>query len=688
MNGFVERSCMIMAVVCAVSGFMTEQALAAAHTVSVTCRFAAPDITSGGTKGYSSISIEGCSRYARVGAPQLPFRIVRLVLPPETDVAGVASVSGSNPVDLRGNWLLDFGLPPLSAGLLPSPMSAGPDPSIYQSSSPFPENKIEFVSAQRMAGYNIAILRVFPLQYYPATGRIVFTPVLSVEVTLKNRAGITSAGPQIEARPASRERAQVAAFVDNPPLLEAYPLQASPQIQILGGGDENPIPPFFKYLLVTSQSLMPAFQPLLDQRVADGFTVHAESMENIASNYSGRDLAEKLRNYVRYAYTNSGVEYVLLGGDAAIVPTRLAYGYCSGSYGSIPCDLYFACLDGSWNGNNNGVWGEVNDGDAGGDVDLLAEVTVGRAPVETQAEVENFVAKTLAAAGNMTGRIQACLAGEYLGYVGGVFAQGGNALDILLPGINYSHSGVIRLDDRPSNASVWSTADALRALNSSPLLVAHNGHADDATVMRMSVPDVASLTNARPFIFYSTGCDAGAFDNSMYPDCIGEELVKHNRYGAFAALVNTRKGWFDGQREWLYSGEYQKRFFDGLLTGGRSIVGKAHQLARQDMIGSVETTGDMPYRWCYFGLVLLGDPCASISVPVTVSVRADSGGNSLVLEWNSRSNSVYSVLLSADLQDSNAVCIASNIAAASPFNTLTNNLQTAPRGFYRVRESR
>jgi len=686
---------------------MQQQSMASLRIVSVTCRFDALELSRGEIAGFSAVKVGGCRTHAQPGSPQMPFRIVRLLLPPGTYVTGVEAVPMANPVVLDGNWRLDYGRHPLPLGRPASGslvVSNAPNPAIYQSAKLTPDSRVELVSVQRMAGHDIAILHVFPLQYTPAAGRLIFSPVVQVKLTLKNQAKASNRiGPRTGKQACLRDRARVGAFVDNPAVLDEYPvplsldtsattsfsgsLSTSSDPQPLGGVDENPFP--FNYLLVTSQALLPAFQPLLDRRMAEGLAVHAETMENIATNFSGVDLAEKLRNYIRYAYTNSGVQYVLLGGDVSIVPTRYAYGYCSGYSDSIPSDLYFACLDGSWNGNGNGVWGESNDGDTGGDVDMLAEVIAGRAPVETQAEVENFVAKTLAAESNMASRIQACFAGEYLGYVGGAFAQGGDALDTLLPSINNSHSAVTWLDDRPSHDSVWTTANALSALNSSPLLAAHYGHADDSTVMWMGVSDVALLTNVWPFLFYSAGCDAGAFDNFFtLPDCVGEELVKYNQHAAFAAVLNTRLGWFDGQHEWLYSGEYQRCFFSGLLTGGQSLVGTAQQLAKQDMIGSVETSGNMPYRWCYFGLVLLGDPCVSIHVPLSLALRDRPNPSSFIIEWNSQSNATYSVFRTTDLLTSNVVCLASNIVAASPFNTYTDAVNSVDHAFYWVREKR
>ena len=67
---------------------------------------------------------------------------------------------------------------------------------------------------------------------------------------------------------------------------------------------------------------------------------------------------------------------------------------------SIPTDLYFSCLDGSWNADGDALWGEgyASASDPGDDVDLLPEVWVGRAPVTNTAEAHAFVVRSIQAA--------------------------------------------------------------------------------------------------------------------------------------------------------------------------------------------------------------------------------------------------------------------------------------------------
>ena len=61
----------------------------------------------------------------------------------------------------------------------------------------------------------------------------------------------------------------------------------------------------------------------------------------------------------------------------------------------MPGDVYFSCLDGTYNFDGDSYWGEPTDGESGGDVDLVAEVFVGRACAGNTTEADRFVSKTL-----------------------------------------------------------------------------------------------------------------------------------------------------------------------------------------------------------------------------------------------------------------------------------------------------
>lgn len=569
--------------------------LAAEQQVSATYVFDPPRVVKTGE--FARVTIASCAMLEKAGMPEVPCRTGKILLPPGVEVVRVEASFGEEET-LTLERPLTFGRTPVPIGVSEHPSVAraaldAPDAATYGADVAYPASRVELVSVQKMNGYGVAVVRVYPAQYLPLSGRLLFVSKLKVTVTTDDGKAVLSA---LSVQPsATGPSGRVTAFVDNPEAVALYETVKAQTAQPLTTYD---------YLLITKASLTNSFSPLVAQKIADGLSVKVETVENIVAGYTGVDDAAKVRTYITYAYTNWNTSYVLLGGDISTVPYRKAYAYCGGADTNMPCDLYFACLDGSWNSDGDGYWGEPNDGEGGGEVDLLAEVYVGRAPVDTEAEVANFVAKTVYYEQNGHANSgSARFLGEYLGNYSGINAHGGDGLDTLLP--SFSDYGVSWLDDRPSNSETWGTVECVDKLNESPHLVAHFGHANEIYALRMNESDIGDLSNAEPFLLDSAGCYCGAFD---YSDCFAEEMVKSSAYGAFAVIMNSRYGWFNASEEWLFTGEFMASFYNELLMQGNRNVGVANQLAKHDMVGSVEASGDMVYRWCYYEITLFGDP--------------------------------------------------------------------------------
>ena len=82
----------------------------------------------------------------------------------------------------------------------------------------------------------------------------------------------------------------------------------------------------YEHVIITTESFVPSFAPL-GQYVEDelGLGDTTVTVEYIYSQYPGRDGAEKVRNFIRDAYSNWGTTHVLLGGDVDRVPCRMAF---------------------------------------------------------------------------------------------------------------------------------------------------------------------------------------------------------------------------------------------------------------------------------------------------------------------------------------------------------------------------
>jgi hypothetical protein len=313
------------------------------------------------------------------------------------------------------------------------------------------------------------------------------------------------------------------------------------------------------------------------------------------------DTQAHIRNFIKDAYQNWGTQYVLLGGDDEIIPSRGVYVY-AGSYTdyNIPCDMYYGALDGSWDNDNDTIFGEAveywsgsENGTAGEEADFFAEAYVGRATVDTAEEATIFVSKTLAyeQAPNASYLKKALMIGQKLDSI----TEGGNGKDLVTEIIpQYTTT---RLYDRDGT---FSRTPVINMMNSGVHIVNHDGHANYGYVMGLFSSDVDSLVNTEYFIAYSLGCYSAAFDEatSGTSEAIAEHFITSNG-GAFAYIGNSRYGWyFPGWTEG--SGELYDRSFFSVLTSGTRNLGKALQLSKEQ--------APRIDRWTYFDLNLLGDP--------------------------------------------------------------------------------
>lgn len=570
------------------------------QSLTWTAQFASPQVET--AREETRVSLEQCEILRQAGRPLLPYRLVRLLLPLgwTVDHLQIRLPEGESTIPLKHP--VECGRVPQSYGR--GTREAGPGAQefpVHPSPLPFPERHAELLSVQSMVGYNIALVRIFPLRHLPTSRELKFAPQVQVELILARATRMPQ--PSAIGLASGQDRSRVAAWVDNPEILRP-PRRLQNLSQSLPRETVD-------YLIITRSNLAGSFQPLAALKEQSGLTVQLDTVESISTRWTGKDAPEKIRNFLKMAYADWGTRYVLLGGDATTVPCRYAYAYMNRPEveSLIPCDLYYACLDGSWNRDGDNRWGEPTDGEDGGDVDLLAELWVGRAPVDTPEEAAIFTAKqVLYQTTGWDNAHRVLVAAEFLDdFPQSIQAQGGDMFDPLLP--FFRAYQVDWLDDRPGKAPRWQGQEAIAALNLSPHLLLYNGHGDIDTMMRLELSDLDALSNSWPFFVYSVGCNAGQFDNDKFsPDAIGEELIKGSRHGAFAAILNSRLGWYDPAEEWKYSGEFQLEYFQELLTRGQTRVGVANQMSKHALIGQIESSGLMPYRWCYYEINLLGDP--------------------------------------------------------------------------------
>ncbi len=585
-----------------------------AEVIQVDVEVPPPDLSQD-ERGYTHVEIPGYANLAPAGSPALPARSVNVLLPPGHSVVFV-QVYPSEEVALPGThvvfpaqkpWPLCF------AG--PRPFT-GPDPEAYAAGA---RPDLSSVTAgQRLRGFEIQPVLLRPVVYRPEQGTLGYHPALTVMVTTAAR---KTKRPGYRGFPRDFDR--VRSLVDNPEVLDGYTVQSRTTRN-----------PEYRYVVITSQALSQCsgpnnLQALINDKQSRGLSTRLMTMEDIRAGYTGVDDAETVRNFIRDMHQNHATDFVLLAGDAdlqvvggetepPVVPVRNLWGDVDYGQENIPSDLYYAALDGDFNADGDSTYGEEGD-----DPDLLAEVWVGRAAVDSCTEVSNFVRKTLLYQNGggdwlrnvwMVGEIlfeyPDYYAKDDLQHVQNSSSEGGVSTKGFSENAFFS---VHTMYDADLGKEGWGPSEILDVLNGNDAtgpvhLLNHLGHSYTYYNMRMFTDQIISgLSNQMPFFEYTQGCYPGAFDNRLDPqesnqvfeqDCFAEHLTL-DQHGAFAAVMNTRYG-LGGP-----SNYFHRYFWDAAFSQGMSRMGVMHTYSREQMSGWISDRG---MRWVYYEITLFGDP--------------------------------------------------------------------------------
>ncbi len=421
------------------------------------------------------------------------------------------------------------------------------------------------------------------------------------------------------------------------------------------------------YLIITSESLKSALEPLKQYRIATGYNVQVVTVESIYSSTSGVDHAEQIREFLKLHFATPG-GYLLLAGDETVVPIRLAYHYTNHSDTAISpvnlqiCDLYFADLTGNWDRDLDGTFGERLDDAA----DIVPELNVGRLPFNRS---EDFLAYTSKLIGYETnpGADRSWLTRS-------IFYSSDQMRDLNLGQHNQiatafpetflldtiSAVEAERGDDpTPSNLSPTELAPVTEHGFGIVNIIAH-GRSDGFVLKSANYnewPKTIMLTEpvgghgylddmtatGKPSFYYSLACDNTQFDcdqpyfGQTAPNLSQALLADPN--GAIGFVGHSRWGWVGS------SYLLQQAFFDSLFA-------HPDRPAVQAMYGAKAAI--YYYRDLVYGLNYLGDPALKIyqTIPLTPTITSEpSNPQSVIVTANGQPLPDCHLILS--LADSN-----------------------------------
>ncbi len=345
---------------------------AAGGSITRTLHYRPADIDIQMENGWAVIEMPGFQQMGIPGTPLLPAVPEVFVLPQgaknvtfsavplEVTEIGIPGLKIIPATELR-----PFGSPALQPERLP-------DPFVYSSDSPFPSDPLISSHTGTLSGIRVASCLVQPWVYIPSTGSLNIINEMKMTVTWEESSHYDLTTEQT--RVARNRISALLGSVDRTLTGDSHPLQA---------GDAQ-------YLLICDSSYIDVMEPLASFHEGSGYTVETAAVQYILSTGTGRDDAEKLRNFIKNRFLEHGTIFVLLAGDETLVPVRMVYTYCEGYSDTSSVDLYFADLDGSWDGNGDGEYGQPDD-----NLDLYADVFLGRALFSTVDEAQLFVRKNL-----------------------------------------------------------------------------------------------------------------------------------------------------------------------------------------------------------------------------------------------------------------------------------------------------
>jgi len=570
-----------------------------------------------GFYGYTTVQLEdGHGLPVKPGEPALPGYAVNVALPAGMEIESV-EVSYGEPTEIPGTYRILPLQKPTPIGETPAAITR-PDAGVYGSTAPFPGNLVHSFAAGNASGYQVGSVLFAPVQYVPATGKILVYRSIDFRLNLKSST-LDAIYPRVRLGWVDqRLRADLAAAVINP--AEITP---APGIKIVSGSAPSSAD-VFPYLIITDATMATSAQKLADWKTKKGLNATVVTLATIEGAYTGVDTAEKVRNCVTDYFANKGSQYVCILGTNAVVPVRKFYDPSFDTLagdGLIPCDMYYGCLDGDFNANGNGYWGEY----PADNPDFMYDVYVGRIQAGDAAGLDEAVDKTLCYEGSKSASEANPYDYQHKAILGGAFLDSSTNERELMIYIRDTHltaptwAFTQLWDDAYPGGGVFNSAAFIAAMNGGVGVIAHASHSNSTLIGtnsgNVTATDLYNLTNHPRFpgVLYSLGCYSADTDYNA-GNCAASFVNAPNGGGA-GYTGNTRYGWYSrGNPANFYSAEFEKEYFNQFGVTGVYENGKTLAEHKHAMISSVS---DVTYRYIYYELNLTGDPnVATASGPV------------------------------------------------------------------------
>jgi len=522
----------------------------------------------GRNTSYSSpIFIEDAVIPYHPGAPAIPVKTVYFELSNGEEIGDVSLTPNSS----RSEYLdfLPTPIPAASPLSLPERASMAEPNSEYYTMGVYPENQLYEFDTVQIGSHTVGRISFYTYQWNSADNSVMIPESFDAEIiTEQNR--------------------------DFNPKTDNYASNA--MMKSLGFDVRNDIPKP-GLLIITGNESEYDYSKLVTFYKNQGISVTTMPIILIEALFTGEDLQEKIRYCIMNAQILLNVSFVTLAGDVDIIPARELYAFdCAyGAYddeNNIPGDMYYSCLDGNWDANNNGIYGEDED-----EVDYYPDVFVSRLPLQPE-EIDPYIDMLIEyESGNIPNYNKAAGFSMELWTGSNSVVCQEYIYDKFFPG--YYDISLISGDEN-------TTENAYNLLNDNQNIIQHTGHAGK-TVLSLENGYVRNsnlemLDNDWGGVLYSIGCWSAALDY----DSIGENLVTSAGEGLLGYVGNSRYGWgAPAAPGFGFSEFYQKQFMKNLFENETVYLAEANALQKIPFIPFFQ--GTSVFKWVAYELNAVGD---------------------------------------------------------------------------------
>lgn len=327
------------------------------------------------------------------GEPDLPYRSVKILLPPQADTKTLeVSINVSTESSVISNVDVAPVMPPVTkkvsvAGESWTDRGNGLsllNTDIYGRDELFPADWIKTPVAGQIRQMKVVEIPLCLYRYNPVKRELykLSSAVINVDYDSVSNYLSSSVFPSGRDRIASAMARKTVANFDS--MAESYGILPSDELRsssLYAAG----------YAIITTSEIIQnssKLQNFIEWKNMNGYNVHLVS-ENEWGGGSGDSAAENIRSWLKNNYLDLDLKYALLIGnphpESGNVPMKMTWPRKNAEeytetddFIQSPTDLYYADLNGNWDQDNDGYYGEGDDDLSG--IDFNWDIYVGRIP--------------------------------------------------------------------------------------------------------------------------------------------------------------------------------------------------------------------------------------------------------------------------------------------------------------------